>query len=133
MMHSVCMMRLTHTYVSMMHSVPIRMKHMFMMHACVIHVKNGDERTDGKLNSRSRIIFMAAYWFERFSNIELELLVMFSKRLFVIFQPSRQMPSIQLFIRVGTAGVSRRSEALWREALLASRQASLTKFFLQRK
>ena len=38
-----------------------------------------------------------------------------------------------ILIRVGTAGVSRRSEALWREALLASRQASLTKFFQQRK
>ena len=39
------------------------MKHVSMMHACVMHVKNGDgqtneqtnERTDGKLNSRSRI------------------------------------------------------------------------------
>ena len=37
--------------------------------------------------------------------------------------------SYNAIIHVGTAGVSRRSEALWREALLASRQASLTSFF----
>ena len=36
-------------------SMPIRMKHVSIMHACVMHVKNGDGRTDGKLNSRRRI------------------------------------------------------------------------------
>ena len=45
-------------------SMPIRMKHVSMMHACVMHVKNGDGRTDGrtngKLNSRSRIELVSA-------------------------------------------------------------------------
>ena len=36
--------------------VAIHMKHVSMMHACVMHVKNGDGRTDGKLNSRSRML-----------------------------------------------------------------------------
>ena len=29
-------------------SMPIRMKHVSMMHACVMHVKNGDGRTNGR-------------------------------------------------------------------------------------
>ena len=34
---------------------------------CVMHVKNGDERTNGKLNSRSRIVPVAVpYSFESF-------------------------------------------------------------------
>ena len=40
-------------------NMPIHMKHVSMIHACVMQVKNGDEgtngRTNGKLNSRSKI------------------------------------------------------------------------------
>ena len=39
--------------------MPIRMKHVSMMHACVMHVKNGDGRTDGKLKSKSRMLNVA--------------------------------------------------------------------------
>ena len=30
-----------------------------MMHVCVMHVKNGDGQTNGKLNSRSRIYLLS--------------------------------------------------------------------------
>ena len=33
-------------------SMPIRMKHVSMMHACVMHVKNGDRRTNKQTNGR---------------------------------------------------------------------------------
>ena len=42
-------------HVSMKHVSMIHMKHISMMRACVMHVKNGDGRTGGKLNSRSRM------------------------------------------------------------------------------
>ena len=51
----ICIFPLYQTRSLYVCSMPIRMKHVSMMHACVMHVKNGDGRTNGKLNSRSRI------------------------------------------------------------------------------
>ena len=52
MLH-VCMMRLkfcdqptNNAILGVGCSMPIHMKHVSMMHACVMHVKNGDGRTD---------------------------------------------------------------------------------------
>ena len=41
--------------------VAINMKHVSMMHSCVMHVKNGDEWTDKQGDSRSRMQYDDTY------------------------------------------------------------------------
>ena len=55
----VCMMQIsTILDVCIMHVRRMQeyMRHVSMMHVCVMDVKNGDGRTNGKLNSRSRML-----------------------------------------------------------------------------
>jgi len=48
------------------------MKHVSMMHACVMHVKNGDRRADGKLNSRSMMVIFLIFVHKNLYRIKLQ-------------------------------------------------------------